>query len=206
MADCSAASSSSSTETFLCGENGCMEEFASVGEHEVHYEEVHRHHCSRCGQRFSSNHRLEIHLEENHDPFFQSLSKTNPMFRCYSNDCESKFMTSNERNDHSVDSHGLLDRFDLDKRKRPTKMQPVSTSSSSTAANRLPTNRKSKGNVPRSVCFGGGTEKSFDIAALRKPWHQRQRPAASENALKPIECADLAAALKSDLNQANSIK
>lgn len=42
--------------------------FSSYEEYEVHYLQTHVNRCSECGKNFPTNHFLNLHIEENHDP------------------------------------------------------------------------------------------------------------------------------------------
>lgn len=42
--------------------------FSSYDEYEVHYLKNHVNRCSECGKNFPTQHILDVHIEENHDP------------------------------------------------------------------------------------------------------------------------------------------
>jgi len=42
--------------------------FPSYEEYEVHYMQAHVNRCSECGKNFPTDHFLNLHIEENHDP------------------------------------------------------------------------------------------------------------------------------------------
>ena len=67
---------------FRCQVAACAFVGSSLHECDVHYDLVHRHACSECKSTFPSERLLEFHLLERHDPFFQSLAATRPMYQC----------------------------------------------------------------------------------------------------------------------------
>jgi hypothetical protein len=42
--------------------------FPSIEEYEVHYHQNHVNRCNECGRNFPSDHFLQLHIAENHDP------------------------------------------------------------------------------------------------------------------------------------------
>lgn len=70
---------SSDAEEFFCGEHGCQQVFRSVMKFQRHYQQWHRHTCIQCKKAFPSDHLLELHIEESHDPFFSIQESKKPM-------------------------------------------------------------------------------------------------------------------------------
>ena len=42
--------------------------FSTFEDFEIHYAKEHANRCSECRKNFPTNHFLELHIEENHDP------------------------------------------------------------------------------------------------------------------------------------------
>jgi len=42
--------------------------FATYNAYEVHYEQHHLHRCTECHKNFPSDHYMQLHIAENHDP------------------------------------------------------------------------------------------------------------------------------------------
>ncbi|RUS72793.1 hypothetical protein EGW08_019453 [Elysia chlorotica] len=92
-------------ESFVCGVQGCSAQFTSLASHESHYHTSHNFVCHVCRRVFVSNFLLDIHLEENHDSYFQVLSPKIDMYRCLVESCALKFRTAELRKDHLVTVH-----------------------------------------------------------------------------------------------------
>lgn len=58
-----------------------------------------------------SAHLLDLHLEENHDSYFEMLAKKKPSFRCFLEDCQYRFWSPSERRDHGITTHKLPSNF-----------------------------------------------------------------------------------------------
>lgn len=67
---------------FPCSVFGCMLEFDSLLQYEMHYNSSHRYICSECRKRLPSPHLLDLHISETHDSFFLAQTQRNPMV-CY---------------------------------------------------------------------------------------------------------------------------
>jgi hypothetical protein len=95
--------------------------------YEVHYEQYHLHRCSECLKNFPSDHYLQLHITENHDPI-TALKKErgertvcleaelcyilrdtdiNLQFACFVEDCDRKCSTAQKRRMHIIDKHGF---------------------------------------------------------------------------------------------------
>uniref|UniRef100_A0A1I7V420 C2H2-type domain-containing protein n=1 Tax=Caenorhabditis tropicalis TaxID=1561998 RepID=A0A1I7V420_9PELO len=93
---------SSSTE-IECSYQGCEYVASNLLEYEQHYAQ-HSFQCSECGIGFDTAHRLEIHHDERHNPFFEIQIARQPLiahFRCLHSTCELKFSNSRTRDEHS---------------------------------------------------------------------------------------------------------
>ncbi|GFR82692.1 zinc finger protein 511-like [Elysia marginata] len=84
---------------------GLTLETFGTNSHESHYHTSHSFVCHVCRRVFVSNFLLEVHLEENHDSYFQVLSPRIDMYRCLVESCCLKFRTSDLRKDHLVTVH-----------------------------------------------------------------------------------------------------
>jgi hypothetical protein len=67
--DKSASASSVSEETIHCLLPGHAElSLPTYNAYEIHYEQYHLHRCNECHKNFPSDHYLQLHISENHDP------------------------------------------------------------------------------------------------------------------------------------------
>lgn len=94
-------------EPFICGINGCEEEFTSEDVYQAHYETHHMRICSECNKAFYTFRFLTLHVLEYHDYFFKELSKQKPSYECLIGSCKCKFMTSKEREHHLIHDHSI---------------------------------------------------------------------------------------------------
>lgn len=81
----------------------------SYPEYELHIQTLHTHICQACKKCFPSHNFLSIHIEENHDPFFQiKKDRGEKVFRCLDNYLGCKKVCSNKskRRLHMIDKHG----------------------------------------------------------------------------------------------------
>lgn len=104
------SSSDTPTATF-CNVPGCNNKFPSVAEFESHYNSLHRFNCAQCRKNLPSAHLLDLHLEENHDSYFEMLAKKKASFRCFLEVCQERFWLPAERRDHGITVHKLPSNF-----------------------------------------------------------------------------------------------
>ncbi|KAL7302046.1 hypothetical protein TKK_0005279 [Trichogramma kaykai] len=90
-------------KTFPC--NMCSKEFKNLLDFELHYSELHHYKCSTCNKSRPSSHLLDLHIQENHDSFFQVQAEKKPMYRCYLSECKDVFFTPALRKDHCRNDH-----------------------------------------------------------------------------------------------------
>ena len=90
---------------FICGIDGCEEEFTSEKDYEDHYEAFHHFVCSICKKCLLSDYLLSLHVLENHDNLFKLMNQQQPMYQCYVRSCKEKFNTSEERDNHAIIDH-----------------------------------------------------------------------------------------------------
>lgn len=90
--------------------------FSSQNEYEVHFLGRHFHQCSACKRRFPNDGLLQIHIEENHDPFFELKKEQGlKMYRCleYTAGCKKVCSSRRKRRLHMIDKHGYPKEFDF---------------------------------------------------------------------------------------------
>ncbi|BFZ25578.1 hypothetical protein BsWGS_28616 [Bradybaena similaris] len=181
----------SDIRSFTCGLGGCRQSFTSLAGYESHYHTSHNFVCHTCRNSFVSAFLLDIHLEENHDSYFQVLSPRIDMFRCLVESCKLKFKTPELRKDHLMKAHQLPASFMFHKPIKTTskkikatvKSQPVSSypESNSMDVSHEPSSNtgcqdggqslpnfvartkhsRREQKVPKAVCFGRGSQKAF---------------------------------------------
>ena len=93
------------SEMFYCGIDGCDAEFTSEIEYEKHYEVFHHYKCSYCNKRLLSDFLLTLHVLEEHDHLFKIMSQRQPMYQCFVKSCGEKFLTKEERQQHTISVH-----------------------------------------------------------------------------------------------------
>lgn len=101
----------SSDNAIFCNAPFCPQQFSTVSEFESHYNLLHRFFCSQCKKYLPTAHLLDLHLEENHDSFFELLAKKKESFRCFVEECQERFWTQSERRDHGIRTHKLPSNF-----------------------------------------------------------------------------------------------
>lgn len=85
--------------------------------YEMHILTYHSHVCLKCKKRFPSKNILELHIDENHNPFLK-IQKENgeKVFKCFeffSNKCKKTFISAKKRKFHLIDKHGYPEDFDF---------------------------------------------------------------------------------------------
>ena len=92
-----------SSSEIECSYQGCEFIASNLFEFEQHYTQ-HSFQCCECGIGFDTSHRLEIHQDERHNPFFEfkvARQANVAHFRCLHPTCEMKFTNSRTRDEHS---------------------------------------------------------------------------------------------------------
>ncbi|KAM5351544.1 hypothetical protein ACJ41O_004267 [Fusarium nematophilum] len=80
--------------------------FKSYDEYEVHYQKSHTNRCLECHKNFPSEHLLNVHIEEYHDPLVSvKREKGEHTYSCFVEGCERKCMTHQKRRMHLIDKH-----------------------------------------------------------------------------------------------------
>ncbi|KAF4991077.1 hypothetical protein FDECE_14162 [Fusarium decemcellulare] len=80
--------------------------FKTYDEYEVHYNKSHTNRCLECRKNFPSQHLLNVHIEEYHDPLaIVKREKGEHTYSCFVEGCERKCMTHQKRRLHLIDKH-----------------------------------------------------------------------------------------------------
>ncbi|SPJ72981.1 uncharacterized protein FTOL_02710 [Fusarium torulosum] len=80
--------------------------FRSYDEYEVHYNKTHTNRCLECRKNFPSEHLLNVHIEECHDPLVTVKKEQGEhTYSCFVEGCERKCMTHQKRRMHLIDKH-----------------------------------------------------------------------------------------------------
>ncbi|KAF4452249.1 hypothetical protein F53441_4843 [Fusarium austroafricanum] len=80
--------------------------FRSYDEYEVHYNKSHTNRCLECRKNFPSEHLLNVHIEEYHDPLVTvKREQGEHTYSCFVEGCERKCMTHQKRRMHLIDKH-----------------------------------------------------------------------------------------------------
>ncbi|KAH7267168.1 uncharacterized protein BKA55DRAFT_533954 [Fusarium redolens] len=80
--------------------------FRSYDEYEVHYNKSHTNRCLECHKNFPSEHLLNVHIEEYHDPLVTvKREQGEHTYSCFVEGCERKCMTYQKRRMHLIDKH-----------------------------------------------------------------------------------------------------
>ncbi|CAH2350401.1 hypothetical protein CLIB1423_01S09252 [[Candida] railenensis] len=99
---------SESFSPIFCNTPPCRElKFSSYEMYESHILSNHSHKCSECKKRFPSEFMLELHIEENHNPFFTiKKEKGEKVYRCFESTCSKVSSERRKRRLHMIDKHG----------------------------------------------------------------------------------------------------
>ncbi|EEA28906.1 hypothetical protein EYB25_000182 [Talaromyces marneffei] len=80
--------------------------FSTYDDYESHYLKTHVNRCSECGKNFPTQHILNIHIEENHDPLILARrDRGEKTFSCLVEGCDRKCSTAQKRRRHLIDKH-----------------------------------------------------------------------------------------------------
>ncbi|KAH8821667.1 hypothetical protein F5884DRAFT_817060 [Xylogone sp. PMI_703] len=83
-----------------------MFSFTSYEDYEVHYNKFHVNRCVECHKNFPTNHFLNLHIEESHDPLILvRRERGDKTYSCYVEDCDRKFSAPAKRRMHLIDKH-----------------------------------------------------------------------------------------------------
>jgi len=88
--------------------------FATYAEHETHYRQAHANRCTECHKNLPTEHFLELHLSENHDPIVAARrDKGEKTFACFVEGCDKVCGDWKKRRSHLVDKHGFPKNYDF---------------------------------------------------------------------------------------------
>lgn len=80
--------------------------FRFYGDYETHYHNFHTNRCIECRKNFPTDHLLNVHIEECHDPLARvAREKGEHTYSCFVEGCERKCMTPQKRRLHLIDKH-----------------------------------------------------------------------------------------------------
>ena len=83
-------------------------EFFSCEEYEIHYVKEHTNRCTACGKNFPTARFLNIHQDENHNPFRETLQEQGEKtFACFVEGCDKLCSTPQKRRLHLIDKHAF---------------------------------------------------------------------------------------------------
>ncbi|KAK6458269.1 uncharacterized protein RJT20DRAFT_126246 [Scheffersomyces xylosifermentans] len=92
--------------------------FSNYSEYELHFISSHNYICNECRKRFPSELFLELHIDENHNPFTKiEQDKGGKIFKCFNyspTGCTKKCSTPKKRRLHMIDKHGYPKEFRFD--------------------------------------------------------------------------------------------
>jgi len=175
------------SRSFVCGEHGCNKKFSSLSAYESHYHSCHHFVCSTCRRVLVSSFMLDIHIQENHDSYFNILCTRIDMYQCLLENCGLKFRTPDLRKDHLVKVHKYPANFSFhkpifEKKSAVSPNKPVNEMEfegcKDVTEERSGVTQVKPNKIPAKVCFGRGQSRSFQ----RRP-HQKKRL----NIEKPME-------------------
>lgn len=104
--------------SILCTFDNCNSKntiFNTYDEFEAHILNYHHHICQECTRKLPSEFLLDLHIEENHDPFFEiKKDKGAHVYRCMNGQCKSSFKSKEERKEHMVLQHTYPVNYNFD--------------------------------------------------------------------------------------------
>ncbi|MCJ1247226.1 hypothetical protein MMC30_004440 [Trapelia coarctata] len=88
--------------------------FPSYEAYDVHYAQDHTNRCLECHKNFPSEHFLNLHIAENHDPLNEALrAKGEKTYRCFLSDCDRVCSAPHKRRMHLIDKHQFPKNYDF---------------------------------------------------------------------------------------------
>ncbi|KAK5005585.1 hypothetical protein LTR28_007531 [Elasticomyces elasticus] len=89
-------------------------DFGTYADYEVHYKQTHSNRCLECGNNFPTDHYLNLHIAENHDPLNEARrERGDKIYACFVEDCDRMCSTWRKRRMHLVDKHGFPRNYDF---------------------------------------------------------------------------------------------
>lgn len=88
--------------------------FPSYSLYETHYLQSHTHRCHSCLRNFPSDHYLNLHIAEYHDPITASRrERGEKTYQCFVEGCDKLCSAWQKRRMHLVDKHGFPREYDF---------------------------------------------------------------------------------------------
>ncbi|KAI9841729.1 MAG: hypothetical protein M1838_003432 [Thelocarpon superellum] len=88
--------------------------FPSYEAYDIHYAQHHVNRCSECARNFPTNHFLELHIEENHDPLNEARqARGDKIYGCFVEGCDRKCSAPRKRKRHLIDKHMFPKDYDF---------------------------------------------------------------------------------------------
>ncbi|CCD22938.1 uncharacterized protein NDAI_0A07840 [Naumovozyma dairenensis CBS 421] len=109
----SSLTTNTNTNGILCNESSCCNNFIPIELYDFHVSQCHDHQCSQCLKSLPNQYRLQLHIDELHNPFKNNQQKQS--LRCFKEECSVRFETHQDRISHLCKIHdepGFLD-FDV---------------------------------------------------------------------------------------------
>lgn len=152
---------------FPCGEKGCKILFTTIHDYEVHFRSVHSLVCSECKRSFPTYNMLDIHIQEKHDSYHEAAeSRSLAKFECFLEGCNLYFSSANQRDGHIIADHNFPPNFKYQNLKKATPVRDneqmdVVQDNEPTISSKPSTGARKKQYVPRNICFGRGSARTF---------------------------------------------
>ncbi|KAF2395960.1 hypothetical protein EJ06DRAFT_517130 [Trichodelitschia bisporula] len=88
--------------------------FTSYDDYDVHYHKFHVNRCSECQKNFPTEHYLQLHIAENHDPLNEvRRSRGEKTYGCLVEGCDRVCSTPLTRKRHMIDKHQFPKFYDF---------------------------------------------------------------------------------------------
>ena len=88
--------------------------FTTYDEYESHYNQAHAHRCRECHKNFPTEHFLDLHIAENHDPIVATKRDAGEKtYACLAEGCDKVCMDWRKRRSHLVDKHNFPRNYDF---------------------------------------------------------------------------------------------
>jgi len=91
-----------------------LQSFATYEEHDIHYRQHHVNRCFDCNKNFPTEHFLNLHIAENHDPIRAARKERGEKtYACFVEGCDKTCLTWQKRRMHLVDKHYFPREYDF---------------------------------------------------------------------------------------------
>ncbi|KAF2431602.1 hypothetical protein EJ08DRAFT_648857 [Tothia fuscella] len=88
--------------------------FSSYEDYNVHYQQNHFNRCPECNRNFPSEHYLDLHIADNHNPLNEiRRERGEKTYGCFVKDCDRFCSTPAKRKRHAIDKHGFPKFYDF---------------------------------------------------------------------------------------------